>query len=172
MTLHELAIKHGSDKAEHGYCDFYEMRLPKEPKKILEIGVFKGASMRMWKEFFPNAEIHGLDLFLENPIPDNTCAFYHQGHQCDWKLLEQLRKENFDVIIDDGSHASRDQLMTFFGLFNGKQYYIEDTHCCFHDFYREGLPEEAACRDLFNSLWDSPTKLQIINHNNITLIHL
>lgn len=172
MTLHDLALKYESDKAEHGYCDFYEKYLPKYPKKILEIGVFKGSSIRMWKEWFPDTEVHGLDLFLENPIPEVDGAIFHQGHQCDWQLLEQLRKEDFDVIIDDGSHASRDQLMTFFGLFNGKQYYIEDTHCCFHDFYRQGLPEEAACRDLFGCLWDSSTKLNIINHGNVTLIHI
>lgn len=171
MSLYESAVKYGSDKAEHGYCEFYEKYLSDPPKKLLEIGVFKGSSIRMWKEYFPNTEIHGLDLFEENPIPDIPGVTFHKGHQCDWQLLEQLRKENFDVIIDDGSHASRDQLMTFFGLFNGGRYFIEDTHCAFHDFYRQGLPEIAACRQLFSDLWDSPTKLNIINHGNITLIH-
>jgi hypothetical protein len=34
-------------------------------------------------------------------------------------------------------------MMTFFGLFNGKHYFIEDIHCCREEFYRQGLPYEA-----------------------------
>lgn len=157
MNLQELAIKYGTDKLEHGYIPFYEKHLPKEPKRILEIGVNEGRSLGMWAEYFPNAIIHGLDLFAENEIKtvykkidliaQGGLKFdqftMHQGNQCDWLLLEQLRKFDFDVIIDDGSHNSRDQMMTFFGLFNGKHYFIEDTHCCQEEFYRQGLPYEA-----------------------------
>lgn len=152
MSLYELAIKYGSDKAsiEHNYCQFYEDTLPNNPKKILEIGVFKGASIRMWKEYFPDAEIHGLDLFIENEIPDIPGVTWHKGHQCDYFLLEELRKHDFDVIIDDASHNSRDQLITFFGLFNGKHYYIEDIHCAEEEFYRQGLPFEATANKLFD----------------------
>lgn len=170
MTLHELAIKYGSDKAEHGYCEFYEEHLPKSPKKILEIGVLKGASIRMWREWFPETEIHGLDLFIENPMPDIEGAIWHKGNQCDWQLLELLRKENFDVIIDDGSHCSRHQMITFFGLFNGSQYYIEDLHCCDQEFYRDTLPFEFTAKNLFNK---NNTQYKI-NHgadNKIILIH-
>lgn len=148
MTLQDLAIKYGSDKAEHGYCPFYEHHLPKNPKKLLEIGVKEGASIRMWKEWLPETEIHGLDLFEEFPIPEIEGVKFHKGNQVDYLLLEQLRKEDFDVIIDDGSHLSRHQLMTFFGLYNGKQYYIEDTHCAEEEFYRDGLPYDATIKRL------------------------
>jgi hypothetical protein len=154
VGLHELSIKYGSDKAEHGYCKFYEKHLPGNPRKVLEIGVKDGASIQMWHEYYPNAEIHGLDLFSEKSardVWDNCFAgkegsdkiIFHQGNQCDWLMLEQLRKFDFDVIIDDGSHNSRDQLITFAGLFNGKHYFIEDIHCCREEFYRQGLPYEA-----------------------------
>jgi hypothetical protein len=140
-TLEELAFMFGTDKLEHGYIPFYEKYLPKNPKKILEIGVKEGRSISMWKKYFPDAVIHGLDLFKEFPVPFNDERVkWHQGNQCDWELLEQLRKEDFDVIIDDGSHNSRDQMITFFGLFNGKHYFIEDTHCAEEEFYRQGLP--------------------------------
>lgn len=149
MTLNELAIKHGSDKADHNYCPFYEKWLPKAPKKLLEIGVLHGSSIRMWKEWFPDCEVHGMDLFIENPIPEIEGVIWHQGNACDWKLLDLLRKENFDIIIDDASHNSRDQMITFFGLFNGGQYYIEDIHCCKQDFYSQGLPEQMRANKLF-----------------------
>lgn len=152
MTLDELAIKYNSDKSSlsHNYMPFYEQTLPKNPKKILEIGVLKGSSIRMWKEYFPDAEIHGLDLFEENPVPDIDGVVWHKGNQADHLLLEQLRKEDFDIIIDDGSHLSRHQMMTFFGLFNGKHYYIEDIHCCIEPFYQDGLPFEATVKVMFN----------------------
>lgn len=159
MNLYDLAIKYGSDKSEHGYCPFYEQYLPKNPKKILEIGVLKGASLAMWAEYFPDAEIHGLDLFAENSEEEIEAylrgelgfknIILHKGNQCNWLLLEVLRNEDFDVIIDDGSHNSRDQLMTFFGLYNGKQYYIEDIQCNEEEFYSQGLPVNMRAAKIF-----------------------
>jgi len=141
MTLHELAFMYGTDKLEHGYIEFYEQHLPNNPKKILEIGVKEGRSIQMWQKYFPEAEIHGLDLFMEFPVPSIPGIKFWKANQCDWEILEILRREDFDVIIDDGSHNSRDQMMTFFGLFNGKHYFIEDLHCCDDPFYQQGLPE-------------------------------
>lgn len=154
MNLQELALKYGTDKSSngHNYIPFYEKTLPDNPKKILEIGVKEGASIRMWRDYFPNAEIHGLDLFEEFPIPDIPGAVFHKGNQCDYSLLERLRQENFDVIIDDGSHNARHQMVTFFGLFNGGHYYIEDTHCNQMEFYSEGLPEKFRATNVFISL--------------------
>lgn len=132
--------KYGTDKLSHGYANFYSSNLPRHPKKILEIGVKSGNSIRAWKEIFPNTILHALDLFMEYPIPDIEGVVWHKGNQADHLLLEQLRKEDFDIIIDDGSHLSRHQMMTFYGLFNGKHYYIEDIHCADEEFYRDGLP--------------------------------
>lgn len=149
-SLAELAAKYGTDKLDHGYIPFYEAGLPKAPKKMLEIGVKEGASIRMWREYFPDAEIHGLDLFEEFPVPEIEHVTFWKGNQCDWRLLEKLRLENFDLIIDDGSHNSRDQLITFFGLFASNQhYFIEDLHCCEEEFYRRGLPYATTALNIF-----------------------
>lgn len=170
MTLQQLSEKYGTDKSTHGYCPFYEQHLPKNPKKLLEIGVLKGDSIRMWKEWFPDCEIHGLDLFEANPVPDIEGVIWHKGNQCDYLLLDRLRNENFDVIIDDGSHNSRDQMITFFGLFNGNQYYIEDTHCCKQPFYNQGLPFDMTALGLFNQLRFPHGWNRIIQGENIILI--
>lgn len=149
MTLDELAIKYGTDKSslDHNYIEFYEKYLPKNPKKILEIGVLTGASIRMWKEYFPEAEIHGLDLFEEHSEPEIEGVKWWKGSQTDPYILHLLRKENFDVIIDDGSHNSRDQLITFDGLFSQEMvYFVEDIHCCEEEFYRQGLPYSSTIR--------------------------
>lgn len=168
--LYQLAATYGTDKLQHGYLDFYAKHLPDKPKKILEIGVKEGASIRMWRECFPDAEIHGLDLFEEYPLPDVPgTVTWHKGNQCDWLLLEQLRKENFDIIIDDGSHNSRDQMMTFFGLFNGGHYFIEDIHCCEEEFYQQGLPYDMTARGLFPLIDYADTR--IITEHKICCIY-
>lgn len=162
MTLQQLAEKYGTDKLEHGYLPFYEKHLPKNPKRILEIGVKEGKSLAMWGDYFPEAHIIGLDLFEEyshetvfkniDDFSNGECDISKinlaTGNQCDWRVLEELRKYDFDVIIDDGSHNARDQMITFFGLFNGKHYFIEDLHCNDDEFYSQGLPQEFRCIDI------------------------
>lgn len=140
MTLQELAEKYQTDKLEHGYTPFYEATLPKSPKKLLEIGVLHGNSIRMWKEYFPETSIHGLDLFIENPIPDIDGITWHKGSQTDPYLLEVLRNEQFDVIISDGSHNCRDEWITFYGLIDSCGIYVlEDAHCADFEGFQQGL---------------------------------
>ena len=43
-------------------------------------------------------------------------------------------------------------MITFFGLFNGKHYFIEDLHCCTEEFYRQGLPEELSASYIFGDI--------------------
>lgn len=175
-TLQELAFMYGTDKLEHGYISFYEKHLPDNPKKILEIGVKEGRSIRMWLNHFPEAEIHGLDLFKEYPVPfQDPRVTWHAGNQCDWELLEKLRNENFDIIIDDGSHNSRDQMITFFGLFNGKEYFIEDIHCAKEDFYRQGLPLRFTAAQMFDEVkgrkdWYETYLPNVVKFGNVILI--
>jgi len=180
FTLEVLAEKYGTDKLEHGYIPFYVQHLPKEPRRILEIGVKEGKSLAMWAEYFPNAEIHGLDLFAENNvwsvaefmalpyddyIGDKKRIKFHTGNQCDWRMLEELRKYDFDVIIDDGGHLSRAQLISFFGLYNGKHYFIEDLHCCDEsEFYGEGLPFEMTAKKIFaNGIYGVDNKIVLMH---------
>jgi hypothetical protein len=150
--IQSLFEKYNSDKAGHGYAKFYADHLPESPKKILEIGVREGASILAWKELFPMATIVGLDLFEEFSIPMIEGAHFWKGNQLDYRILAKLRELNFDVVIDDGSHNSRDQLITFFGLFNGKHYFIEDLHTCKDDFWRDGLPFEFTALNVIPAL--------------------
>jgi hypothetical protein len=82
MTLHEIFEKHGTDKAAHGYARVYEPLLQSRRhsvQRVLEVGIGTmipnapssmrgcvpddyqpGASLRAWREYFPNAIIGGL----------------------------------------------------------------------------------------------------------------
>ena len=136
----EIVKTFNTDKIQHGYLPHYEKHLDFEWESLLEIGVYKGESMRMWKESFPDKKLYGLDLFVMDPIPYVDGVQWFVGGQTDGNLLGQVRGHNIDVIIDDGSHNSRDQWMTFWALFRScKLYVVEDLHCCKEPFYREGL---------------------------------
>ena len=64
--LTQLALKYGTDKASHRFTRHYNMLFCKgrnDIRRVLEVGVFGGASIKMWHEYFPNATIFGVDNF-------------------------------------------------------------------------------------------------------------
>lgn len=143
MSLLEIAAKYNSDKKDHGYIKYYERHLPESVGKLLEIGCLRGESMRMWHELYPEAELHTLDLFEEYKQPDFSWLISHKGNQTDKVLLERLANYNFDIIIDDGSHNAKDQIISFNTLHpRYKMYVIEDLHCNEDEFYRNGMAFE------------------------------
>ena len=143
-ALEYLANKYGTDKIGHGYIPHYETHLPSNPGKILEIGCLNGASLRMWKEFFPDTEISVIDIFKDKnniskeDIEKEGFAAY-KGDQSDINFLYTI-KDMFNVIIDDGSHNSHHQQISFKHLFvnslcSGGIYVVEDLHCCKEKYY-------------------------------------
>jgi len=120
--LDTLACKYGVDKKIgdgcHGYVETYYNLLRDNRdivKKVMEIGVWKGGSLKMWQDFFPLAQIYGLDnhkelLFEADRI---KCFFVEQKEEATlFKVIEDIGKD-FDLIVDDGSHEIEDQLLSF-----------------------------------------------------------
>ena len=145
----DIFEKYDTDKREHGYPKYYQSHLPETATKILEVGVFKGSSIKMWHEIYPEAHIYGLDLFKENPIPfEADWVTWFQGSQRDGDLLGHIRGHGkFDIVIDDGSHNWRDQLITFFGLWGACDLYVcEDIHPDL--FWSQGLPPQDNIKSL------------------------
>ena len=148
--LCELAIKYGSDKCPkygHSYTPWYHQKfepIRNEPLKILEIGIgnhelmapivgedYKpGASLRMWAEYFPNAQITGLDIREDVLFQEGRIATFLFDQSCP-KSLEMLENSGFefDIIIDDGSHDLGDMMLTQHFLWDvaDKYYIIEDV---------------------------------------------
>jgi trans-aconitate methyltransferase len=122
-SLCDLLSKYKTDKnTRHSYGPVYEDLLApyrEVAKNVLEIGVDKGASMEVWREYFVNATITGID---NNPIslpPSRVkdvsrMKFYklHQASSASLKAFAINHYQQFDIIIDDGSHVPRHQLMT------------------------------------------------------------
>lgn len=132
------------------YFDIYEDvlgALRARPIRFLEIGVYQGGSLAMWREYLhADSVIVGLDI-------DPGCARFEDpkrlvhvriGDQSDTAFLAQVVQEfgPFDVILDDGSHRCSHMIKTFGHLFlSGLTprglYIAEDTHSNFWPEYRD-----------------------------------
>lgn len=144
IKLSQLAIKYQSDKAELGYMPLYaeyfeKMGLmPENVRNVLEIGTNKGSSLRVWAEFFPNANIWGLDITRRYEIkeimdhPNIKTFLVNQGSSSELEafITYDVKDTKFDIIVDDGSHDQYDQQLSLSKLFDllrpGGLYVIED----------------------------------------------
>jgi len=141
-NLRLLATMYGSDKwGQHWYAQHYERHfsfLRKKPIVLLEIGIggynnprAGGASLRMWKNYFPKGRIHGVDIYDKSPLNDDRIRTF-VGDQSDEKFLRHLISEigTPDIVIDDGSHINSHVIKSFEVLFpllaDGGIYVIED----------------------------------------------
>lgn len=136
--LRELAKKYDTDKCNKrcfpagDLLSVYEQVLPPTAFKVLEVGIKAGASLRMWADYFPNAQIYGLDVDSNTMINEGRIHSF----QCDQGNEDQLRQvvqklgTNFDLIIDDGSHEPAHQMLTAKMLMpllkDGGLYVVED----------------------------------------------
>lgn len=113
------------------------------PLKFLEFGIFKGDSVKMWEWYFPNAELHFVD------ITDALIAYKGASERTHYHIFDQTNVEKlfrlgmdagpFDIIIDDASHMNRDMIQTFTTLFPylrpGGIYVLEDIHATYQKDY-------------------------------------
>ena len=146
-SFFELAQKHGTDKASlHGYDRWYSRYfepLRDRPLRLLEIGIYKGASLRLWEEYFPNAEIFGIEYDQELVEAYEGRAKVFLGKQEDVTFLEQVYAQTgpLDVVIDDGGHMWGPQQISysyFWPRVNyGGFYVLEDLHTTNDPAYRE-----------------------------------
>jgi glycosyltransferase involved in cell wall biosynthesis len=165
-NLSAIFRRSGTDKVINGYAGLYEALFSKgrrEIRRILEIGIgtmipgapssmvgfapegYKpGASLRAWREFFPNATIYGADIQPDTQFSDEERIVTVLCNSSDAdqvkQLMSKLNNEQFDIIIDDGSHILENQLKTLRNLYpflkSGGFYIVED---CGHN----GLAKQA-----------------------------
>ena len=155
--LTRLANHFGSDKGDavlcaHGYTRVYAALLERvrdQPIRILEIGLVHGQtqdtmrdrldevgcpSLRMWAQYLRAATIFGFDIVDFRNLSEPRINIF-QGDQSKPEDLANLVAQAggaFDIIIDDGSHASHHQQIALAQLFThlspGGLYCIEDLH--------------------------------------------
>lgn len=140
LPLHRIAGYSGSNKArlaEHGirYLDVYEhhlRHLRRQAFSLLELGVYRGESLRMWRTYFPRATVFGLDI---DPTAASRAPGFRVfiGSQADAELVDSALKEighGLRVVVDDASHVNTLTVASFDLIFprlaSGGWYFIED----------------------------------------------
>ena len=146
--LQRLSRFYDTDKAAaHGYMEHYARHFAparRTTRKVLEIGVGPGGSLKMWRTYFPKATVYGMDLKL----PDSTGRRVQILHGDQGRRDDLLRVANVvgtvDVIIDDGSHVNSHVRLTFQMLFPhlapGGYYVIEDLHAAYDERFGGAPP--------------------------------
>lgn len=166
--LTKLANKYGCDKgtthrAKHGYTVHYFEKwkdIRYDVKNIFEIGINQGASLRMLRDFFPNATIYAIDVLPELIFQDDRIKTYVCNATEEADLDKILNGIDFDIILDDGGHNNVDQQVSLAYLFKhlkpGGMYIIEDLQT-----------------SLYEHLWGSSefSKIDSLppNHENVCL---
>lgn len=110
-----------------------------KPIRFLEIGVYHGGSLQMWKHYFgAQARIVGVDI-------DPRCKAFEEdniaieiGSQEDPDFLRSLAAKHgpFDIVLDDGGHTMQQQITSFKTLY---------PQVCADGLY--------LCEDLHTSYW-------------------
>jgi len=156
--LTALANRHGSDKGtaafeRHAYTRMYSLLfspLRQRNLRLLEIGLLHegnaawsapgggnggdAPSLRLWRDYFPNATLFGFDIadFSAIRIPGCTVFRGDAGSRTDLAALVAQTGGRFDIVIDDASHASPHQQIALAALFPhvvpGGLYIVEDLH--------------------------------------------
>lgn len=147
-VLNSIGIKYGTDKASimivesgirltHDYLRHYDRLLQNirhERKTICELGCGNGASLKMWKEYFTQAQIIGVDINTKAKAFEEERVEVICGNSTDDTTISELRKRGkFYLIIDDASHAWGDMRVSFEKLWDllesGGIYILEDCFC-------------------------------------------
>ena len=128
-SLPDLARQFETDKwGQHRYAQHYQRHLEHlrdQPINLLEIGVGGytdptkgGESLRMWKAFFPRANVFGLDLHEKSALEEDRIRIFRADQSAADSLrlvAEQIGA--LHVVVDDGSHLSAHVRTTFETLF-------------------------------------------------------
>lgn len=156
MRSTQLDLKsYDTDKIAHKYLARYDplfAPLVDQPVNLLELGVFRGGSVRLWRDYFPNGKVVGVDLNVPPGLENEPRITLYQGSQDDAALLNRIAAEHapggFDVVIDDASHIGTLTKASFDILFDrhlkaGGWYVIEDWPTGYLEDWHDGVAPRA-----------------------------
>jgi hypothetical protein len=142
--------RYGTDKIDHDYLEVYDPMLVRwvdREIRLLEIGIHKGGSLQLWRDYFPRGTVVGIDLILPEQFVSGERIQIFEGNQADRAFLSEVANrtapEGFDIIIDDASHIGELTKTTFWHLFDhhlkpGGLYAIEDWGTGYLDDFPDG----------------------------------
>jgi hypothetical protein len=116
MSLEEIVDNSRTDKnTVHSYLPLYQQLLiskKETAKNVLEVGICNGGSIKLWSDFFTNANVYGLDIMninnvwegiiKEKIILHTSCDAYNNDFFITYFLNKNIK---FDFMLDDGPHT-------------------------------------------------------------------
>lgn len=120
----------------HGYDQYYNDVINFNVSSLLEVGVREGRSLASFRSIFPNCDLFGLDItnkkFKQNFIDEARSTIFIEDST---KLSKDhmLLQRKYDIIVDDGSHFSKDIIKTFLNL---KEHFL---YCYVIEDVRDGF---------------------------------
>lgn len=161
--------------------------------KMLEIGVWKGGSLGLWRKLLGDeAVLFGIDIDPSCAACDGESASVRIGSQDDPQFLRSVVSEmgGIDVILDDGSHVASHQRASFDVLFpllsEGGSYIIEDMHTAYWPLLEGGLKKQGTAVEFLkdkideihkhyqnkglNNLWSMPNIESIQFFDSIAVV--
>lgn len=154
-----------TDKASpvHDYLRKYEKYFPFQRDanlKILEIGVQTGGSLKLWKQYYTNSKIIGIDINPRSKEHEEDRITIEIGSQFDSDFLKYIANKYgpFDIIIDDGSHFNQHIIFSFENLFEYLKpqgiYVVEDSVTSYWIEFGGGLNEPNSVISYFKNRID------------------
>jgi SAM-dependent methyltransferase len=139
--LRKLFDRYDCDKgSKHSYERCYEQFFePLKDKKIniLEVGIYKGRSLQVLKDYFPNAQIYGIDIFTRVMPDEISLKNIFSNKNVHWAKCDSTEcapdfgDVKFDIIIDDGLHQPEANAQTLKNLWSllkpDGSYFVEDV---------------------------------------------
>jgi 23S rRNA U2552 (ribose-2'-O)-methylase RlmE/FtsJ len=151
------------NKYQH-YFDVYDRHFSKykgQEITIVEIGVFQGGSLQMWRSYFgPKAKIWGIDIDTRCKLLEEENTNIIIGSQEDENFLESIYDITgpIDILIDDGGHTQKQQITTFNILFDKIKddgvYLCEDVHTSYWLSYGGGHKRKGTFVEFAKNLID------------------
>jgi hypothetical protein len=129
MSLVSLVNNQLTDKnTRHSYLDLYETLLYSKKgtaKNVLEAGVHVGGSIKLWKDYFTQAvvrgvEVNGSENFIDEVRSNDRIVLYtYTDAYDDTFFTNEFVNKNmkFDFMLDDGPHTL-DSQMRFVAMYS------------------------------------------------------
>ena len=149
------------NKFDH-YFDVYDRYFNQYRNKkitIVEIGVYQGGSLQMWRKYFgPEATIWGIDIDPRCKQLEDENTHILIGSQENPHFLRSIVDKigPIDILIDDGGHTQDQQIVSFEELYKhikiGGLYLCEDVHTSYMNAYGGGLKRNGTFIEYTKSL--------------------
>ena len=140
----------------HNFTEVYERffaPLKNRPIRLFEIGIASGGSLLNWRDYFPLAQIYGIDIEGKSELDSDRIHTLVADQSSREQLGAFLGKfgDPFDIIIDDGGHSMEMQQVSLGYLFRhvrpGGYYVVEDVHTSLRK-YHGGYGERQSLKPL------------------------